>query len=83
MILVLARGYDCPKDRWQHRRPVDFYSELKVGYTRIVTISTDKLLETAEFRDGLTPSGRSCRIPVAEYRRTWTSPSTPTPATIR
>jgi peroxiredoxin len=32
---------------------VDFYPELKVGYTRIVTISTDNLLKTNEFRDGL------------------------------
>ena len=32
---------------------VDFYPELKVGYTTIVTISTDNLLKTNEFRDGL------------------------------
>ena len=53
MILVLSRGHFCPKDRWQHRRLVEFYPELKVGYTRIVTISTDNLLETNEFRDGV------------------------------
>ena len=76
MILVLARGYYCPKDRWQHRRLVDFYPELKVGYTRIVTISTDKLLETAEFRDGvgaqwpfLSDPGRKIQkdLDIAEY----------------
>jgi hypothetical protein len=32
---------------------VDFYPELKVGYARLVTISTDNLLHTNEFRDGL------------------------------
>lgn len=32
---------------------VDFYPELKVGYARIVTISTDNQLKTNEFRDGL------------------------------
>jgi peroxiredoxin len=32
---------------------VEFYPELKVGYTRIVTISTDNLLKTNEHRDGL------------------------------
>src|SRR5438445_4281148 len=31
---------------------VHFYPEVKVGYTRIVTISTDNLLRTNEFRDG-------------------------------
>jgi hypothetical protein len=32
---------------------VEFYPELKVGYAQIVTISTDNLLSTNEFRDGL------------------------------
>jgi peroxiredoxin len=53
MILVLSRGPFCPKDRRQLRNYVDFYPELKVGYTRIVTISTDNLVETNEFRDAL------------------------------
>jgi peroxiredoxin len=53
MILVLSRGHYCPKDRRQLQHLVDFYPELKVGYTRVVTISTDNLLETNEFRDGL------------------------------
>ncbi|MGD9726128.1 MAG: peroxiredoxin family protein [Nitrospiraceae bacterium] len=53
MILVLSRGHYCPKDRRQHRHLVDFYPEVKVGYARLVTISTDNLLQTNEFRDGL------------------------------
>ena len=53
MILVLSRGHYCPKDRRQLRQLVDFYPELKVGYARLVTISTDNLLQTNEFRDGL------------------------------
>jgi len=53
MILVLSRGHFCPKDRWQLRQLVDFYPQINVAYTRIVTISTDNLLETNEFRDGL------------------------------
>ena len=53
MIVVLSRGHYCPKDRRQHRHLVEFYPELKVGYARIVTISTDNLLQTNEFRDGL------------------------------
>lgn len=53
MILVLARGGFCPKDRQQHRKLVEFWPEVNVAYTKIVTISTDKLLETNEFRDGV------------------------------
>ena len=53
MILVLSRGHFCPKDRRQMRNLVNFYPELNVGYTRIVTISTDNLVQTNEFRDAL------------------------------
>jgi peroxiredoxin len=53
MVLTLSRGSFCPKDRRQLMRLVELYPELKVGYTRIVTISTDNLLQTNEFRDAL------------------------------
>jgi len=53
MIVILARGMYCPKDQWQHKRLVEFYPELVVGYSKIVTISTDNLLETNEFRTAL------------------------------
>lgn len=53
MIVVLARGMYCPKDQWQHKRLVEFYPELRVGYSKIVTISTDNLLQTNEFRTAL------------------------------
>jgi peroxiredoxin len=52
MILHLSRGQFCPKERRQVRDLVHFYPELKVGYARIVTISTDNLIKTNEFRDG-------------------------------
>ena len=53
MILVLSRGHYCPKDQRQHQNLVALYPELKVGYARLVTISTSNLLETNEWRDGL------------------------------
>lgn len=53
MIVVLARGMYCPKDQWQQKRLVDFYPELRVGYVQIVTISTDDLMLTNEFRMSL------------------------------
>jgi peroxiredoxin len=40
MIVILSRGHYSPKDRRQHRHLVDFYPEVKVGYARLVTIST-------------------------------------------
>lgn len=53
MILVLSRGAFCPKDRRQLTNLVDLWPEIRVAYTRLVTISTDNLLETNELRDGL------------------------------
>jgi peroxiredoxin len=50
MILVLARGHFCPKDHQQHLELAAFYPKIAVAYTQIVTISTDNILETNEFR---------------------------------
>jgi len=76
MIVVLSRGAYCPKDRRQLRNLVDLYPEIRVAYTRIVTISTDNLLETNELRDALAASwpflsdpGRTVQkdLDIAEY----------------
>jgi peroxiredoxin len=76
LILVLSRGHFCPKDRRQLRNLVDFYPEIKVAYTKIVTISTDNMLETNEMRDALgaawpflSDPGRIVRddLDIAEY----------------
>ncbi|MFQ5640424.1 MAG: redoxin domain-containing protein [bacterium] len=53
MIVVLSRGLFCPKDQQQHRKLVDFYPELNVAYTKLVTVTTSNWQETVEFRDGL------------------------------
>jgi peroxiredoxin len=50
MILVLARGHFCPKDHQQHLELADFYSKIAVAYTEVVTVSTDDIVETREFR---------------------------------
>ena len=50
MILVLSRGHFCPKDHRQHLELAAFYPQLAVAYTRLVTISTDNIVETNEFR---------------------------------
>lgn len=53
MILVLSRGAFCPKDRRQLQELVGFYPQVRVAYTQIVTITTDRLLELNELRDGV------------------------------
>lgn len=53
MVLVLSRGGYCPKDRRQHQRLLELHAEMEVGYCRLVTISTDNITETNEYRDGV------------------------------
>ncbi|HEV7127365.1 MAG TPA: redoxin domain-containing protein [Ktedonobacterales bacterium] len=53
MILILSRGHFCPKDHQQHLDLAAFYSKIAVAYTQIVTISTDNILESNEFRDAV------------------------------
>lgn len=53
VILLLARGHFCPKDHRQHLELAAFYSKIRVAYTQIVTISTDNILGTREFRDSV------------------------------
>lgn len=50
MILVLSRGHFCPKDHQQHLELAAFYPRIAVSYTKILTITTDNLLELNEFR---------------------------------
>ncbi len=76
MVLVLARGGFCPKDRRQHEGLAQLHREMEVGYCKLVTISTDNLLETNEFRAGvaahwpfLSDPGRKVQkdLDIAEY----------------
>ncbi|MBZ9846136.1 redoxin domain-containing protein [Mesorhizobium sp. CA5] len=52
MVVVLGRGGFCPRDRRQTEGLVRLYGEMEVGYCRLVTITTDNLLETNEHRLG-------------------------------
>lgn len=76
LVLVLSRGGYCPKERRQHEGLLQLHREMQVGYCRLVTISTDNLLETNEFRSGvgahwtfLTDPGRKVQkdLDIAEY----------------
>ena len=76
LVLVLARGGYCPKDRRQHEGLLQLHREMEVGYCSLVTISTDNLIETKEFRSGvgahwtfLSDAGRKIQkdLDIAEY----------------
>ena len=86
MILVLARGSYCPKDQQQHRKLVEFYPEVNVAYTRIVTISTDNIAVTREFRASvgagwtfLSDAGRKIQkdLDIQEYTDSFHDPMIP------
>ena len=53
MILTLARGHFCPKEHQQHLQLAAFYPQIAVGYTQIVTISTDDQHTSQEFRSSV------------------------------
>ena len=53
MVLIPSRGGFCPKDRRHAEGLVQLHSELEVGYCRLVTISTDNITETNEYRSGV------------------------------
>lgn len=76
MVLVLSRGGFCPKDRRQAEQLVGLHRELEVAYCRLVTISTDNITETNEYRSGvgahwpfLSDPGRKVQkdLDIAEY----------------
>ncbi len=76
MIVVLSRGGFCPKDRRQAEGLLELHREMEVGYCRLVTISTDNLATTNEYRTGvgahwtfLSDAGRKVQkdLDIAEY----------------
>ena len=86
MILVLSRGGFCPKDRRQTEGLVELHRELEVAYCRLVTISTDNITETNEYRSGvgahwtfLSDAGRMIQkdLDIAEYTDPMHNPMIP------
>ena len=53
MVLVLGRGGYCPKDRRQAEGLLQLHREMEVGYCRMVTITTDNIIRTNEYRSGV------------------------------
>jgi peroxiredoxin len=86
MVLVLGRGGYCPKDRRQAEGLVQLHRELEVGYCRLVTISTDNITQTNEYRSGvgahwpfLSDAGRIVQkdLDIAEFTDTVHNPMVP------
>jgi peroxiredoxin len=76
LVLVLGRGGYCPKDRRQAEGLLQLHRELEVGYCRLVTITTDNITDTNEYRTGvgahwpfLSDSARKIQkdLDIAEY----------------
>jgi peroxiredoxin len=76
MVLLLSRGSFCPKDRRQIEGLLQLHREMEVGYCRLVTVTTDNLIETNELRIGvgahwtfLSDPGRKVQkdLDIAEY----------------
>ncbi|MDX6304882.1 MAG: hypothetical protein QOI77_1851 [Blastocatellia bacterium] len=86
MVLVLSRGGFCPKERRQAEGLLHLHRELEVGYCRLVTISTDNITRTNEFRSGvgahwpfLSDAGRMVQkdLDIAEYTDPVNNPMIP------
>jgi peroxiredoxin len=86
MIVVLARGHYCPKDHQQHVELAALYPKVALAYTQIVTISTDDILTTREFRASvgaqwtfLSDAGRRVQkeLDVQEYTDPYHDPMVP------
>jgi peroxiredoxin len=86
MVIVLSRGGYCPKDRRQAEGLLQLYHEMEVGYCRLVTISTDNLMATNEYRTGvgahwpfLSDAARAVQkdLDIAEYTDPTNNPMIP------
>jgi peroxiredoxin len=86
LIVVLGRGGYCPKDRRQSEGLLGLHHEMEVGYCRLVTITTDNLIATNEFRTGvgahwtfLSDAGRIVQkdLDIAEYTDPGNNPMIP------
>jgi peroxiredoxin len=86
MVLVLSRGAFCPKDRRQAEGLIELYREMEVGYCRLVTVTTDNLATTNEYRTGvgahwtfLSDAGRVIQkdLDIAEYTDEKNNPMLP------
>jgi peroxiredoxin len=53
MVLTVNRGLYCPKDRQQLQALVPFHAQMRVGFSRLVTITSDNLIGINDLRLGV------------------------------
>jgi hypothetical protein len=82
MILTFNRGFYCPKDRMQLLELARFSKQCAVGYTRLVTITTDDLLHSSGLRLGVGADWTFLHDTERLIQKDLTLPSTPTRRTI-
>ncbi|VIO73172.1 hypothetical protein CI1B_47760 [Bradyrhizobium ivorense] len=83
MVVVLGRGGFCPKDRRQAEGLLELHREMEVGYCRLVTITTDNISQTNEYRNGVGAHWPFSPIRGASFRRISISRNTPTQPMIQ
>jgi len=92
LVLVLSRGHYCPKDHQQHLELAAFYPQVAVAYTKLVTVTTDGMLELNEFRSSvgaqwpfLSDPGRLVQrdLEIEEYTDTRHDPMIPYTLVVR
>ena len=77
-----SRGGFCPKDRRQAESLVELHRELEVAYCRLVTISTDNITETSEYRTESALTGLFSPTRGVWCKKISTSPNTLIQSTI-
>lgn len=83
MVLVLGRGGFCPKDRRQAEGLLQLHREMEVGYCRMVTITTDTISQTSEYRTGVGAHWPFLSDRGVSFRRISISPNIQIRSTIR
>lgn len=53
VIVVFSRGFFCPRDQQQFRQLVEFQTELKVNFCKLISLSADDPTISSAFRAGL------------------------------
>lgn len=53
MVLTLARGRYCPKEHQQHLDLAAFYPKIAVAYTKVATITPDRIRGAKAFHDAV------------------------------
>ena len=83
MLVVLIRGFFCPKDREQLKELTRFHPQLVVGSCHLVVITTTTGTPPTTCASNSARAIHSCTTKRSACATSWTSWNTPTPSTSR